>query len=155
MSSDELASLVSTWQPRIRAFFARRCREQDDVDDLVQEATASIIRCFSTFAHRSTLSTWVYAVCRNVFSNYIYYRDRDKRLVQRLSMDPPGGDPSLPTALLDAIGRLPRDGKKLYALYYVEGLSIREIATRLGRPEGTVKYLLHGLRLHVKRLLDM
>ena len=153
MSSEELASLVSTWQPRIRVFFARRCREHDDVDDLVQEAIASIIRCYHTFSHRSTLSTWVYAVCRNVLSNHIYYRDRDYRLVQRLSQDPPAVDPHAPLALREVIGQLPRDAQRLYVLYYVEGLGIREIAARLQRPEGTVKYLLHGLRLQVKRLL--
>ena len=154
MSSDELVSLISIWQPRIRGFFARRCRDHDDVDDLVQEAIASIIRCYHTFSHRSTLSTWVYAVCRNVLSNHIYYRDRDYRLVQRLSLDPPAVDPHLPVALRDVIGQLPKDAKRLYVLYYVEGLSIREIATRLQRPEGTVKYLLHGLRLQFRRLLD-
>ena len=154
MSSDELVSLVSIWQPRIRAFFARRCREHDDVDDLSQEALASIVRCYHTFSNRSSLSTWVYAVCRNVLSNHNYYRDRDYRLVQRLSLDPPAVDPALPVALRDVIGQLPNDAKRLYVLYYVEGLSVREIATRLQRPEGTVKYLLHGLRLQFRRLLD-
>ena len=155
MSPDELGSLVSTWQPRIRAFFARRCREHDDVDDLAQEAITSIIRCYQTFSHRSALSTWVYAVCRNVLSNHIYYHSRDCRLVQRLSLDPPAVDPHLPVLLRDVIGQLPKGAKRLYVLYYVEGLSIREIATRLQRPEGTVKYLLHGLRQHVRRLLEV
>jgi RNA polymerase sigma factor (sigma-70 family) len=90
-----------------------------------------------------------------VLANYFYYRDRDYRLVQRLSLDPPAVDPQLPMALRDAIGQLPKDGKKLYVLFYVEGLSIREIATRLERPEGTVKYLLHRLRQQVRRLLDV
>ncbi len=155
MSSDELDSLVSAWQSRIRVFFARRCREHADVDDLVQEAIASIIRCYHTFAHRSTLSTWVYAVCRNVLSNHDYYRQRDCRLVQRLSLEPPSAEPELPMALQDALGQLSKDGRRLYVLYYVEGLSIREIAARLHRPEGTVKYLLYRLRLDVRRLLDV
>ncbi len=154
MSSEELNALVSLWQPRIRAYFARRCREHADVDDLVQEAIASIIRCYHRFSHRSSVSTWVYAVCRNVLSNYIYYRDRDTRLVRRLSQDPPAVDSNLPLALRDVLGRLSCDGKRLYVLYYAEGLTVREIATRLQRPEGTVKYLLHNLRLQVKRLLD-
>lgn len=154
MSSDELFLLVVTWQPRIRAFFARRCRDHDDVDDLVQEAIASILRCYHTFSHRSAASTWIYAVCRNVLSNYYYYRDRDYRLVQRLRTNPPAVDPQLPVALRDAIGHLPRDEKRLYILYYIEGRSIHEIADKLERPEGTVKYLLHVLRQEVRRLLD-
>ena len=154
MSSDELNLLVSSWQPRIRAFFARRCGDQNDIDDLVQETIASIIRCYHTFSRRSAVSTWIYAVCRNTLSNYFYYRDRDYRLVQRLRIDPPALDPQLPVALRDAIGHLPKDEKKLYILYYVEGRSIREIANKLARPEGTVKYLLHVLRLKVRRLLD-
>ena len=154
MSSEGLDSLVLSWQPRIRGFFARRCRDHDDVDDLTQEAIAAIIRCYHTFSHRSTVSTWIYAVCRNVLSNYFYYRDRDCRLVERLRPSPPAVEAHLPLALRDAVGQLSRDGQRLYILYYVEGLSIREIAARLERPEGTVKYLLHGLRLQVRRLLD-
>jgi DNA-directed RNA polymerase specialized sigma24 family protein len=90
-----------------------------------------------------------------VFSNYVYYRDRDCRLARRLSLDPSPVDPHLPLALRDAIGRLPRDARRLYVLFYVEGLSVREIASRLERPEGTVKYLLHGLRLQIRQLLGV
>jgi len=144
MSFRDPSSLLSSWQNRFRAFFARRCPEQDDVDDLVKDAIVSILRCCHTFAHRSTVCTWVYAVCRNVLSNYFYYRARDDRRVRRLSLDPPAADPLLPVALRDALGRLPECGKRLYVLYYVDGLSIREIAARLGRPDGTVKCLRHG-----------
>ncbi len=154
MTSDEWVSFVSVWQPRIRAFFARRCRDRDDVDDLVQEAIASIVRCHHTFSHRSTLSTWVYAVCRNTLSNYLYYRDRDYRLVRRLGADPPPAESPLPMAVRDAIGQLPKDGERLYLLYYVQGLSVRQISTVLDRPEGTVKYLLHGLRQRIRELLE-
>ena len=113
MSSDELSSLISIWQPRIRAFFARRCRECDEVDDLVQEAITSIIRCYHTFSYRSTISTWIYAVCGNVLSNYHYYRDRDHRLVQRLCLDPPAVEAPLPLAVQEVIGQLQTDQQKL------------------------------------------
>jgi RNA polymerase sigma-70 factor (ECF subfamily) len=154
MISDELISLVSSWQSRIRAFFRRRCHNPSDVDDLAQEAVASIIRCYPAFAHRSAVSTWVYAVCRNVFSNYLYYRGRESRLHQRLSRVPPAADPPSSLELREALARLPGDERTLYALHYVEGRSIRAIAATLGRPEGTVKYLLHVLRRHVRQLLD-
>lgn len=154
MSDGELPSILTAWNTRIRAFFARRCNDRDDIDDLAQETMASIIRCYPAFSRRSTVSTWIYAVCRNVFSNYVYYRQRDRRLVDRLSLPPPVEDADLPRALREVLGRLPGDRKRLYVLFYVEGLSIREIAARLGKPEGTVKYLLHGLRVHLRRLLE-
>jgi RNA polymerase sigma factor (sigma-70 family) len=154
MSSDELTSIVSIWQPRIRVYFARRCRKCDDVDDLVQEAITSIIRCYHTFSHRSKITTWIYGVCRNVLSNYYYYRDRDSRLIQRLSHDPPTFETSLPSPVAEVIRQLQADQQKLYSLYYVEGRSVREIAVKLKRPEGTVKYQLHMLRLGVRRLID-
>jgi RNA polymerase sigma factor (sigma-70 family) len=154
MSSDDLASLVMQWQPRIRAFFARRCGAQDDVNDLVQETIASIIKCYPGFAHRSSVGTWIYAVCRNVFSNYLYYRGRDRRLIGRLIQEAPTAETQEPVALRAAIGRLSAESRRLYGLYYVDGLAIRQIATILCRPEGTVKYLLHELRRQVKNLLS-
>jgi RNA polymerase sigma-70 factor, ECF subfamily len=153
MSTDDLASIVATWQPRVRGYFARRCACPDDVEDLSQETMAAIVRCYSTFSHRSELSTWIYAICRNVFSGFLYHRARDVRLIGKLRSEPPAEERSPPAALPDALGRLTGEEKRLYTLYYVEGSSVREVAARLGRPEGTVKYLLHELRRRVRLLL--
>jgi RNA polymerase sigma-70 factor (ECF subfamily) len=154
MSSEALATLVAEYQPRVRAFFARRCGNSDDVDDLVQETFASIARTYQSYASRSTLSTWVYAVCRNVHSNFTYYRNRDQCLIRRIENNFSESPPEPPIDIQPAIGKLSRESKRLFMLHYVQGRCIREIASALGRPEGTVKYLLHRLRQQVKDSLD-
>jgi RNA polymerase sigma-70 factor, ECF subfamily len=154
MTPDEAATLARDWQPRVRAFFTRRCRCREDVEDLSQEALAAVVRCYAAFAHRSSLSTWIYAVCRNVYSNFVYYRSRDARLLQRLGEPPRAEDPSLAGALAASLGRLGREERTLYTLFYVQGLSVREVARVLGRPEGTVKYLLFRLRTRVRELVE-
>jgi DNA-binding NarL/FixJ family response regulator len=48
-----------------------------------------------------------------------------------------------------ALRQLPRDEARAVALFYLAGLSVRDVAARLGRPEGTIKRWLHLGRQHL------
>jgi RNA polymerase sigma-70 factor (ECF subfamily) len=150
MSSDGSAQCIKEYDRRIRAFFARRCASPDDADDLVQEAFASIIRSYPAFAGRSSLSTWVYAICRNVFSNYLYHRDRERKLAGRLRADCRVDAPEDLVETRMLIDQLPAASRTLYSLYYVQGRGVRQIASILDMPEGTIKYLLYRLRQRIR-----
>jgi hypothetical protein len=53
-----------------------------------------------------------------------------------------------------ALLRLPRDHARTIALFYMAGLPIREIARRLARPEGTVKFWLHQGRQQLAQHME-
>ena len=153
MNDTRFSQILQEYDPAIRRYLNSRCHNPDDVEDLYQECVCAIFEALPRFAERSSVSTWVHGICRNVLSNYVYYRKRDSDLRGRL----PGGETThdsedlLHIRLL--IDRLPGLLQRLYKLYYVEGRSVKEISVILGKAEGTIKYLLHRLRNELREML--
>jgi RNA polymerase sigma-70 factor (ECF subfamily) len=61
----------------LRAFIARRVRNQADVDDLVQRVLLQIVQSLSTLRDAERLHAWVYRTARNVIVDY--YRSKSSR----------------------------------------------------------------------------
>ncbi|MFS7121705.1 RNA polymerase sigma factor, partial [Carnobacterium maltaromaticum] len=55
--------------------------------------------------------------------------------------------------LFEAIEKLPLNYQNVVILFYFQDFSIKEIATIVMYPEGTVKYNLHEARKTLKKLL--
>jgi RNA polymerase sigma-70 factor (ECF subfamily) len=149
----EVDQILVEYEGRIRVFFRRRCPNPDDVDDLVQEALCAILGSYGRFMHRSSLSTWIYAICRNVFSNHEYRRRREDRMSRALRHNHDETPMRDTSEIRLVLAGLSPSQTMMYALYYVDGRSVRWIAARLGKPEGTVKYLLYRLRRHISAML--
>ena len=153
MNQQEVSAVLVEHGPRIRMFFARRSTNQHDIEDMCSEASLAILNGIQRFADRSRISTWIYAICKNIYSHHVYYGKRDKDLATAVRETQSAPEPPDTTGVGRLLSRLPENDQKLYALYYVEGYTIRELAHKLGRPEGTVKYQLHQLRSRFRSLL--
>ncbi|OGG51703.1 MAG: hypothetical protein A3F84_23425 [Candidatus Handelsmanbacteria bacterium RIFCSPLOWO2_12_FULL_64_10] len=153
MEHEDLTRVLTEHGPRIRAYFRTRANSPEDAEDLYQECVCALVSSYSRFADRSSVSTWVYAICRNIYSGYVYHKTRDRALLEALKSEPSSCENNPHAELRITLERLPSLQRRLYQLHYVEGLSIREIARLLERPEGTIKYLLHMLRGSLRRLL--
>ena len=73
------------------------------------------------------------------------------------AVDPPVVDAPEPSPLSDvtvAIGELPDTQRTVLTLHYLDGLSVREIATVLDVPPGTVKSRLFHARQALKSRID-
>lgn len=144
----------------VRGFFRRRCATPEDAEDLAQDALCAIVTAWPRFRGGSAPSTWVWAICRNVFSNHLYTKRRMERAVAELGagLAAAGGTPDdlgagLESALAQALDRLTPAERRLYECHYAHGLSVHDTARLLERPEGTVKYLLSRLRDRLRELL--
>lgn len=163
--------LATGYAGLVRVFFSRRCANREDAEDLAQEALCAIIAAAPRFRGESRPSTWVYAICRNVWSGWLSRKSAERAKTEALGRElalcdtisawaadrngaGQGIDPDMGVDLAAALGSLRASERRLYGLYYVEGRTVREIALVLERPEGTVKYLLSGLRARLRELLS-
>ncbi len=153
MHPEELTRILAEYGPKIRAFFIARAPCGEDVDDLCQECMLAIVNSYSRYAGRSSVSTWIYAICRNIYSHHAYHKKRDSALQETLKAVRSYSRREVDTELKIVLEHLSPLERQLYHLHYVEGFLIREMAQMMGRPEGTVKYLLHKLRETVRGLL--
>ena len=150
-------SFVSEHAALVRGFFLRRCPSAEDAEDLAQETFLAILTSLKRRRGDSSPSTWVWAICRHVLARHIRTLEARRRLAERLASE----EATRESRREEADGRLALELKLeelgpgdrlLFSCVYERGLSIRETAGLLGRPEGTIKYQLFLLR---KRLGDL
>lgn len=137
------------YEPMVRSL-AVATGDREAAADAVQDA---FIRAFSRWRRISRYDNpagWVRHVALNRLRDHFRRVERGRRAVDRLGhqeqtvIDPP----ALPTdtAILDAVAALPQQQRVAVALFYVEQLSVQEVAESMRLSAGAVKYHLHAAR---------
>jgi RNA polymerase sigma factor (sigma-70 family) len=158
-----IADHILPWEAEVRRWLSRYTRslQAQDVDDLIQEAYA---RLWSTdFTRVRDGRTFLYSVVRNALQDQL----RRARVVQiecvaeieSFNVDEAPGPERLVSAhqqyehLLRVLKRLTPQRQTVYQLRKFEGLSLREIAGKLGLAEKTVENLLRLAQAQVMEAL--
>lgn len=142
------AEEVQPHEPELRAFLRRHFPTVQDIDDLVQESYARLLRA----KHRGLIAeprAYLFSTARNAAFDLF----RRKRIVsiedlaesRRLSVVDDGPDAAEAAShtqeielLIEAIEALPQRCREVLTLRKLHGLSYRDIAVRLGISENTV-----------------
>ncbi|GAB3130722.1 sigma-70 family RNA polymerase sigma factor [Tsukamurella serpentis] len=150
--------LVRRHAGAMHRFVARTMPERSDCDDIVQESLIAAWKAMPTFAHRSTLRTWLFSIAARKTADVLRRRTPvvDSEAVQDAVASEPGpGQTAADRDFLDALGRelgrLPYQARAAWWLREVDGLSVAEIASVLRTSEGSVRGHLQRTR---KRLAE-
>jgi RNA polymerase sigma-70 factor, ECF subfamily len=120
------------------------CGNRETAADAVQEAFVKAHLKWRVVSHYDDPVGWIRRVAINKLRDEHRRLGRRDRLVERL-----GGEPtlSLDEPQLDELGKqlagLPRQQRIAVALFYVDQLTVAEIADALGISTGAVKFHLH------------
>jgi RNA polymerase sigma-70 factor (ECF subfamily) len=115
----------------VTAFFARRCRDPQQVADLTSQTFVEAIKSANTFQGRGTLTAWLIAIARRVYANYL-------------------ADQATGADLIDQLG-----GQLVLAHDEVEDLAARIDAQRDGRALLECAAGLSGLEREAIELVDL
>jgi RNA polymerase sigma-70 factor (ECF subfamily) len=154
---EALSELVEQVRLRLFALAYAELRHYDDAQDVVSAALLRICRHVSELREPARVRPWMQSIVRNEARSRLRRRAGEPALWEGVEDEPAaGGGPSLLRMDIElALRRLPRDEAQTLALFYLERLSIREIAQQVGRPEGTIKRWLHlGRRLLAHEMED-
>lgn len=155
-------------------FAQRICGRPEDAKDLVQETFLNAYRGLPHFRGQAQLSTWLYTIASRAcirmrrkrkgeperelsLEEFIPTSDGEFRLqipTQGLSPQAALENKEIRTALLEAIGKLPKKYRLVLVLRDMEGLSAKEVGTVMGLNERAVKSRLHRARLFVRKELS-
>jgi RNA polymerase sigma-70 factor (ECF subfamily) len=146
------------YEPMVRSL-AVATGDREAAADAVQDA---FIRAFSRWRRISRYDNpagWVRHVALNRLRDHFRRVERGRRAVDRLGHQEQNviDAPALPnddTALLDAVASLPRQQRVAVALFYVEQLSVQEVADAMRLSEGAVKYHLHAARKTLRSTVE-
>ena len=154
MTRERFISEVRACQGRLRRFLASLCGDAALADDLAQEA---LVRAYvSSDRFIGNFKAWLFRIAYNCFI------DNLRRVpAPSASMDAPevlhvADGSALDAAfrheeLRRALTRIPEKERTAIVLHYFEDLPVKEIASIMQIPAGTVKYHLSVGRDHLRQ----
>ena len=160
MSPERFIDLVRAEQESLRRFLLALCGGNAfEADDIAQDALIRAYVASGSFLGLSRFSTWLFRIAYNCYID----RCRKPR-AETVPTDTPqalnvtSGEETDAgfkyQQLYQALDSLQEKEKAVIILHYFEDRSIKEIASILQIPSGTVKYHLSTGRAHLKSLLQ-
>ncbi len=158
-----LETLVRSHVRMVLSVAARFAKDFSEAEDLCQEILVKAVRGVRAFRGESTIRTWVYSMAVAHCIDHV----RRNTAIQGPIEDagsiaaPTAGCPDFlflsaerAAAVHVAVDSLPEDLKTVVLLYDFDGLPQKEIADRMGIPEGTVWSKLHRARTILRSKLS-
>ena len=160
-ASDGLERLIAAHEPRVRRLAARLLGWRGDIDDVVQDVFLTAFKRLDTFRGEANLATWLARVTINRCRTY------QRRQVLRLKWfrrqrDEKHSSPAADASSLrdetsqrvrNAIAQLRAKDRETIVLFYLEELSIAEIAGTLNATNNAIEVRLHRARQRLKGFL--
>ncbi|MCB9508313.1 MAG: RNA polymerase sigma factor [Myxococcales bacterium] len=135
-------------------------RPSADVDDVVQDVFVQLYRAVGTYRGDSAFTTWLYRLTWNVTVSHLRRRktfvDLDALLPLQLSHDEwkrlEARD--LMGVLYAALDEVSADARSAFVMFYVEGMTLQEIADLTGAPLNTIAARVRRSRERVASVLS-
>ncbi|RNC85289.1 MAG: sigma-70 family RNA polymerase sigma factor [Balneola sp.] len=171
-NEDSYKKLVDKYDRPIFFHIRKMIREQEMVEDLVQEVFIKAFKNLQTYSNEYAFSTWLYRIATNHTIDYLRkkklqtfsindpIKTKDGEMEVQLpdmsfSTDAPVMKKERKAIVQDAIHNLPEKYRKVIQLRHMEELSYDEIADELDLPLGTVKaHIFRARELLYKALVD-
>ena len=131
---------------RVYAYVIRRVRDRDEAQDITSDVFHLALKSLPRFEWRGVpFAAWLFRIAYNeiadrsksIAKRRAFFQESDAHVEDPASVD----DAERRGRLFKLVERLPRDQSRVVVMRFAEDRSIREIATALGRSEGSVKQL--------------
>lgn len=150
--------LARRWNGKLTAHAWRLLRDEELAKDAVQEAWAEIVRGLSRLRDDNAFSAWAYRIVSRRCARQIGRLQGERRLAEELESEPAEETESAPEPDVEALQRalrlLPPGQQAAVALFYLEDMSVVEVAISLNVPAGTVKTRLMHARRKMRSALE-
>lgn len=149
--------LAARWYPRLLQTARRLLRDQDQAHEAVQESWLGICRGLRSLREPEHFPAWAYGILHRKCADRIRLAQKYRRADATDGIPPPPADDrdiDQQLVLDAAISSLPDPLRAVVLLYFVEGLTLLEIAYALKIPVGTVKSRLFTARASIKSIIQ-
>ena len=152
---DAFSALVRMHERRVFRLVGRFFRRREDVEDVAQDVFLTAWRKLRTYRADSPFEHWLTRICLN--RCYDHLRKRAPAalgLDDRVEPAAPTGDPTAGIEVERLLAGLAPVDRFIMLLLHGEGLTVAEIARRLGWTQVNVKVRAHRARNRLRRLLE-
>ncbi len=152
--------LVKRWNGRIRNQVYRHTQNAEVSGDISQEVWIAIFKSINTLQDVRKFGVWALSIASRKAIDWIRRNQIDRKregireMVATEMAEYSGDDQEmLIRRLRQALKSLPEDQRVILSLYYLEELTVPDIATILSIPAGTVKSRLYYARENLKQII--
>ena len=131
--------LFNACYPRLAGWVRRLVDDDDTAHEIAAEAFTRLLARWSTLDNPQS---YPYMIATNLVRDHWRRAGRERRALRAVSAASHGDPVFHPSQDVDVralIQSLPDRLRQPFLLHYYAGFGVREVATMLGRPEGTVK----------------
>ncbi|MEO8482764.1 MAG: RNA polymerase sigma factor [Acidobacteriota bacterium] len=154
---DAFDPLIARWHPALSRYASRVGGDGDRTGDIVQDIWLRVLRGLPGLRDPSKFRPWLFGIARRVLMDRLRLRyseprfeDVDTSLLPEPVVDDRHEDLS---AMETGLATLPPIEREVLDLFYLQELSLLEIADVTAVPVGTVKSRLHRARHLLRRQL--
>jgi RNA polymerase sigma-70 factor (ECF subfamily) len=154
-----LEELVATWERRLFYFIRRLGCEEQDAWDVLQQTWLKVLRGLGGLREPRTLAPWLYRIARNTAINHGQMRSLHRERLHDLECAGDREDDPGPRNFEDAeqihhgLLQLSLPHREVLTLYFLESMTVEQIASVLEVPAGTVKSRLYHARRALRDVL--
>ncbi len=160
--ADAINMLVKRWQPRLWRHARMLTGADDAAWDVIQESWMAIVNGLHKLLDASQFRVWAFRIVTNKSADWIRRRVRQREVVKAAADQLPeqmssGVENNSELSerqrnLHAALRSLKAEHRVVLTLYYLEEMSVAEIAAALAVPAGTVKSRLFHARNELKQV---
>ena len=145
--------LFNACYPRLAGWVRRLVDDDDTAHEIAAEAFARLLGRWSRLENPQS---YLYMIATNLVRDHWRKTGRERKALQAVQAGVPS-DPSYQPAqdvhVRELLQALPDRLRSPFLLHYYAGFPVRDVATLLGRPEGTIKADLFQARARLRAAL--
>lgn len=145
---------MRTYADMVYRIACRYVRNSIDADDVFSEVFLTYFKKERTFESEEHRKAWLIRVTINCAKDFLDQRTQQYQLNEEIVADQSHSDTDTYMDLYAAIERLRPEYKEVIKLFYLDSLSVKEIAQILDKNENTIKTQLARARESLKTLLE-
>jgi RNA polymerase sigma factor (sigma-70 family) len=153
--------LVARWHTPLWQYVRRMADRDELADEIIQETWLRLLRGIVRLRDPTKLVPWMFGIARHVMIDRLRQKYKQEAFLENAIDDlktsaEDAGDSERRDDIanvLDKLENLAMPQRELLTLYYLDELSIDEVAQVIGVPVGTVKSRLYHARNNLKQAL--
>ncbi|MCC6164750.1 MAG: sigma-70 family RNA polymerase sigma factor [Acidobacteria bacterium] len=157
--AEGLEDLITRWNAPLGRYLRHLVGDDEAAKDVAQDVWLRVLRGIGRLRDGSKLRPWLFGVARRTVMDRlrVKYRTPAPATIDTLDVaveDPPEDRHAGLDALEVELARLPVTEREVLTLFYLQELTLTDVAEILGVPVGTVKSRLHRARRLLREELN-
>jgi RNA polymerase sigma-70 factor, ECF subfamily len=151
--ADAAEELFRGVYPKLAGWVRRLVDDDDTAHEIASEA---FVRLLARWTKVESPQSYLYMIATNLIRDHWRKTERERRAIRSVTAGSALDPVAYPTQDVDVrnlIASLPPRLRNPFLLHYYGGFGVREVATLLHRPEGTIKADLFAARAKLKTAL--